>query len=462
VAYLAQRDDRRLRERCHHKGRSRDRCDHEWHGSFQHQASLHRTSLSRWANEDIKSKQQAQAVYERYRQAVRDGRVSRTEDRRDGPGTFDELADRYVELYVKPRGLRTAEDIEYPLKPLRRFFGPTEIVAIKTADVEDFIGDLRKPRVVNRQADRTLRPASINRRLALLRHLFNWAVAREYLERTPLRRGSATLIRLFREDNRRRRRVSEDEELRLLDAAPPLLRAMIVCALDTGMRRGEMLALTFGDVDWTKQVITLRGETTKSGRTRMLPIATLRLKAVLEWLRLDEANETKGEDVAVFSNAAGEPVRHFRKAWETTILRANGHRPEWEKGSNKPLTQESHAAFRAINLHRHDLRHEYASRLVERGVPLSQVRDLLGHASIVTTERYDNHTFAALQAAAGRLESGKSFTSASQTHAASDVARPDSRSASDSKVRQANNFKAGGPPGDRTRDTVIKSHVLYH
>ena len=120
----------------------------------------------------------------------------------------------------------------------------------------------------------------------------------------------------------------------------------------------------------------------------MLPIATLRLKAVLEWLRLDEANETKGEDVAVFSNAAGEPVRHFRKAWETTILRANGHQPEWEKGSNKPLTQESHAAFRGINLHWHDLRHEYASRLVERGVPLSQVRDLLGHASIQTTARY--------------------------------------------------------------------------
>jgi site-specific recombinase XerD len=41
-----------------------------------------------------------------------------------------------------------------------------------------------------------------------------------------------------------------------------------------------------------------------------------------------------------------------------------------------------------VNLRWHDLRHEYASRLVEKGVPLSQVRDLLGHASIVTTERY--------------------------------------------------------------------------
>src|ERR1700731_3110184 len=112
---------------------------------------------------------------------------------------------------------------------------------------------------------------------------------------------------------------------------------MIVCALDTGTRRGEMLALRFGDIDWTGQVITLRGETAKSGRTRMIPISTLRLKAVLEWLRLDAANETNGNEVAVFSNTAGEPVRHFRKAWETTVLRAHGHKPEWE---NKQTVDE--------------------------------------------------------------------------------------------------------------------------
>ena len=58
------------------------------------------------------------------------------------------------------------------------------------------------------------------------------------------------------------------------------------------------------------------------------------------------------------------------------------------------------------------LRHEYASRLVERGVPLAQVRDLLGHASILTTERYDNQRLEALQAAAARLEAGKAFDAA--------------------------------------------------
>ena len=73
------------------------------------------------------------------------------------------------------------------------------------------------------------------------------------------------------------------------------------------------------------------------------------------------------------------------------------------------LTPKCQAEFRRINLHWHDLRHEYGSRLVESGVPLAQVRDPLGHASITTTERYDNQKLENLQLAAARLESGKSF-----------------------------------------------------
>ena len=259
-----------------------------------------------------------------------------------------------------------------------------------------------------------LSPASINRSLALLRHMLNWAVAREYIDRSPFRRGSETLIRLFREDNKRRRRISEDEEQRLLDAAPSLLRAMITAALDTGMRRGEMLALRFRDIDWRAQTITLRGETTKSGRTRKIPIPTLRLKAVLEWLRLDAQRNFKPDEAFVFSNTVGEPIASFRTAWEVAVLKAHGIEPAWCRGS-KALTPESQAQFRAIDLRWHDMRHEFASRLVEKGAALSQVRDLVGHASIVTTERYDNQTFAALQKAAERLEAGKTFTFVSQT-----------------------------------------------
>ena len=92
--------------------------------------------------------------------------------------------------------------------------------------------------------------------------------------------------------------------------------------------------------------------------------------------------------------------------------RAQGTRvvPTWSaKLDYKGLSEESQEAFRKINLRWHDLRHEYASRLVEQGVPLAQVRDLLGHASITTTERYDNQKLENLQIAAAKLERGQVF-----------------------------------------------------
>ena len=131
-----------------------------------------------------------------------------------------------------------------------------------------------------------------------------------------------------------------------------------------------------------------------------------------EWLRLDSTGGRKSDEVPVFSNEAGEPLKTFKKAWQVAVLKAHGVSPEWRKGSYKDLTPAGQQRLRGINLHWHDLRHEYASRLVEKGVPLAQVRDLLGHASIVTTERYDNQRLEALQAAVARLEAGKAFDAA--------------------------------------------------
>ena len=72
-----------------------------------------------------------------------------------------------------------------------------------------------------------------------------------------------------------------------------MLRSMIITALDTGMRRAKCSPLRFGDIDWKRQLIVLRGETTKSRKTRAVPIGTARLRAVLEWLRLDADGERR-------------------------------------------------------------------------------------------------------------------------------------------------------------------------
>ena len=222
------------------------------------------------------------------------------------------------------------------------------IADIRTADIEDFIADLKKPRSrQSAEGTRTLTPASINRTFELLRHMMNWAVGREYLDRTPFRRGTETLIRKLP-----RRQPASPAAIRgrgatLLEVAAPFLRSMIIAALDTGMRQGEMLALRFGDIDWKRQLIVLRGETTKSRKTRAVPIATARLRAVLEWLRLDADGEKKPDDALVFSDEAGEPVGRFRTAWVTAVLKAHGIKPEWKAYGWTALTPECQRAVPA-------------------------------------------------------------------------------------------------------------------
>ena len=130
--------------------------------------------------------------------------------------------------------------------------------------------------------------------------------------------------------------------------------------------------------------------------------------------------------------------------------------------------------FQAINLHRHDLRHEYASRLVERGVPLSQVRDLLGHASIATTERYDNQRLEILRAAARTLESGKEFDRQELSRRtkfqesfkidpqakASDSTHPSA--SSDAIAKDGKNLEDWLGGRDSNPDYTVQSRVSYH
>lgn len=281
--------------------------------------------------------------------------------------------------------------------------------------------------------------------------------------RSPFRRGTQTLIRHEPEDNRRHRRVSREEEQRLLHFATERLQPLIVTALDAGLRRGEMLALTWADVDARPGWLRLRGETTKSGRTRWVPVATVRLAGTLEFLRLDLDGHRRAGDSAVFADETGEPMLFPRAAWHSTILRAHGIEARQIGGprGGGRLTDECREALRRIDLHWHDLRHEYASRLVERGVPLSQVRDLLGHASIVTTERYDNQRPEALFEAARRLETGEPFKYLSSSGAETPMEATEKRSETDANLLDGLKKGVGVSDGFRTRDLRSHSPALY-
>jgi integrase len=273
--------------------------------------------------------------------------------------------------------------------------------------IEDWQIALTVPRMI-KGVRRSPSTATVNRAVGELRRILNWAVRRDLLATSPFLKGGLAAVKFDHEDNQRDRRIGDVEEEALLAHATPLVRALMIVALDTGMRRGEMLEVRIADVDTDRGEIVLRGATTKSGRTRTVPISTLRLHAVIQWFQMDGAGEPKASTATLISNEASEPIGEFRRAWENANLLAHGHTPQRVPATGA-LMAESQVALREIDLHWHDLRHEYASRLAERGVAITEIQRLLGHASVSTTERYISHTLARLKRSAVVLEQGKMF-----------------------------------------------------
>jgi hypothetical protein len=103
--------------------------------------------------------------------------------------------------------------------------------------------------------------------------------------------------------------------------------------------------------------------------------------------KLDPAGREYPSTAHVFG-VLGERVSSIGKAWESSVLRAYGHEPQWATGGK--LSEASRAALRAIDLHFHDLRHEAGSRWLEAGWPLHHVRAMLGHANVSQTDTYLN------------------------------------------------------------------------
>lgn len=213
-------------------------------------------------------------------------------------------------------------------------------------------------------ASKTLSPASVNRHLVLLKAAFGKAFKAGKISRNPVRE-----LKLFKENNIRVRYLNDEEEQRLLEALPLYLRPLIVVAIHTGMRRGELLSLRWEDVDFSARVITVRKS--KSGYGRHIPMNDVVFKA-LGPLFLERSKEAgdgggapKGPEGFVFTSREGCYLQNLNRSWYSALQRA-----------------------RLKDFHFHDLRHTFASRLVMAAVGLYSVQTLLGHRTPEMVQRY--------------------------------------------------------------------------
>lgn len=200
--------------------------------------------------------------------------------------------------------------------------------------------------------------ATINRDVTALKAALSKALEWGYLRHHPLE-----LVRPLKVDSRGKvRYLDQDEERRLraaLDLAPAYLRALVLCAINTGLRRGELFGLTWDNVDLKGQLLTVEGATAKSAATRHVPLNKEVLAALKNW------KKQVGNVDLVFPGRDGARLDNVKRSWATLLQRA-----------------------KIQNFRFHDLRHHFASRLVMAGADLNTVRELLGHGDIKMTLRY--------------------------------------------------------------------------
>jgi len=287
------------------------------------------------------------------------------------PMTLDLFLNNHYEPYASSH----FTDPDSELARLKRFgIGSFLLDEIKLADIETWRTERRKAGVSAN---------TINRDVATLHSALQSAVDWDLLDQHPLAKLKPLKVdkkkivrylstdeekRLYealvaRDDKKREERTSANtwRQERGHDLYPQLgtycdnLTPMVILAINTGLRRGELWNLKWGDVDLRHQMLTVHGSGAKSKQTRHVPLNA----SAVQTLKTHRGEAAALPHVEVFGRA------EFRKAWNGVLKDA-----------------------KIENFRFHDLRHTFASKLVMNGVPLNTVRELMGHASIDMTLIY--------------------------------------------------------------------------
>lgn len=291
----------------------------------------------------------------------------------------------FIERHFEPWAVGNLKDARPMIKALRCVWGSLyerridELVAL---DVEC---------IKNQRLKAGRAAATVNRDLDRIRSVLSRACDWGFLQAHPLK----PVKRLKGAESHRVRYLSADEEKRLRgalaareaerrasrerhnawhaergseghpqwpeDGFSDHLTPIVLLALNTGLRRGELLALAWRDVDLEprRAVLTVTAGNAKSRKARHVPLNAEALGVLARWRRQNPNAEL------VFPGPNGGRMGGIQTAWESLV-----------------------AAAELVDFRFHDLRHTFASRLVMAGVDLNTVRELLGHADISMTMRY--------------------------------------------------------------------------
>lgn len=261
-----------------------------------------------------------------------------------------------------------------------------DLQGVKLADITPWMVEKWRTERLKGENGRRPKPATVNSYLTTLKTALAKAVAWNLLTSHPL----STVKAIQTDKNSRVRYLSADEEKRLRaalvkrdearkerrarankwrrergyelwpDENPDHLTSIVMLALNTGLRKGEIFGLEWRDVDLARAMLTVRGDGAKSGQTRHVPLNREASDVLKAWRQHGATAD------AVFPGRdEGESLDDIKKAWAPVIKAAK---------------------VEAFTFH--DLRHTFASKLVMAGVDLNTVRELLGHADLKMTLRY--------------------------------------------------------------------------
>ena len=300
---------------------------------------------------------EAELMLHTEKKSVREGKLSDTV--KIANHTFAELADKY-KAWVTGRQA-SAKVKGYIIDHLVKRFGPLPLRRFNTVLVEQLQTDLMA-KGFKEKSEKGMVAGGYNKVLGVLRHMFSKAVEWEMVESETLKR--IRKVKLSKED-KRLRFLSLEEAIGLISVCDDHLKPIVMCALNSGMRKGEIFKLTWDEVDLAHGFVLL--SKTKNGERREIPINDS-LKTVFQRLprRFVERDRQKELVSYVFHDPTTlKPYTDLKRSFAPALKTAG-----------------------ITDFHFHDLRHTFASQLVMAGVDLVAVKELLGHKDIKLTLRY--------------------------------------------------------------------------